>query len=79
MTNEKQNLDDIIKKALMIKGVSCTQQEIEEIRSLMEKLREYGIGRREYQLPSPFARRRIRTEKAGEPDPRTIKLSTSHR
>ncbi|MGD0077376.1 MAG: hypothetical protein ABSB91_01980 [Sedimentisphaerales bacterium] len=74
---EKLNLADIIKEAL--KDASYTQEELEEIRSLMEHLREYNVGRREYQLPSPFARRRIRIGRAEEPDPRTIKLSAARR
>ena len=77
MADEKLNLDDVMED--MKNTHSFTQQELEEIQTLLDKLREFGVGRREYQLPSPFARRRIRTEKAEEPDPRTIKLSTSHR
>jgi hypothetical protein len=80
MTDEKQNLADImpeIMKEINIKALS--QEDWEQIRTLFEKLREYHVGRREYGLPSPFARRRIRIGRAEEPDPRTIKLSTIHR
>ncbi len=76
MADEKLNLADIMET---LKDCSFTQEELEAIRSLMERLREYGVGRKEYRLPSPATRRRIRIGKAEEPDPRTIKLTTTHR
>ncbi len=76
MSQEKINLADIVEK---MEKFSFTQEDLKQIRSLIEKLREYDIGRKEYQLPSPSERRRIRTGITKEPDPRTIKLTTAHR
>ena len=74
--DEKFNLAEIIES---LKNNPSAQKELEEIKSLREKLRKLGIERREYQLAHPFGRRQIKIRKSEEPDFRTIKLTTSRR
>ncbi len=65
-------------KELIDSNPSIDPKQLRQFRKSLRKLREAGLGRKEYELASPISRRRATLMDAERVDSRTIRLGSRH-